>query len=164
MIRVIYHCSGGAYFSAVAAAVHLARLPADRLPNNTELMAVEGFCPAAKANGDTPGLGRLMKAGIAAVNGSDVIVYFMGRGFYSPIIQRTLAFSPVIINPGAKSGVTPVNIDVPGQIMSSVGNWMCKYALLRSLGAYLACYAVKSAYPKIILKVKGVYEQHGGTL
>lgn len=42
-MKIIYHCFGGAHSSIVAAAIHLGRLPGDRLPTAAEIQAIPYF-------------------------------------------------------------------------------------------------------------------------
>lgn len=42
-MKIIYHCYGGAHSSVTAAAVHLAWLPTDRLPEKEELQKIPYF-------------------------------------------------------------------------------------------------------------------------
>ncbi|ARU63019.1 hypothetical protein CBW65_20105 [Tumebacillus avium] len=42
-MHVIYHCYGSAHSSVVAAAIHLGRLPADRVPNHQEVLHLADY-------------------------------------------------------------------------------------------------------------------------
>ena len=42
-MKIIYHCYGGSHSSVIAAALHLGLLAKDRIPNETELMAIPYF-------------------------------------------------------------------------------------------------------------------------
>lgn len=42
-MNIIYHCYGGTHSSVTAAAIHLGKLPSDRIPSSRELLAIEFF-------------------------------------------------------------------------------------------------------------------------
>ncbi|HEX3030904.1 MAG TPA: DUF3189 family protein [Bacillota bacterium] len=58
-MKIVYHCYGGAHSSVVAAAVHLGRIPLDRLPGIKEIEALPLFDrPVAEDHGLIRFMGR----------------------------------------------------------------------------------------------------------
>ena len=49
-MKIIYHCYGGSHSSVMAAALHLGLLPKDRIPNETNLMAIPYFDKTTNAD------------------------------------------------------------------------------------------------------------------
>ena len=49
-MKIIYHCYGGSHSSVIAAALHLGLLAKDRIPNETDLMAVPYFDKTTNAD------------------------------------------------------------------------------------------------------------------
>ena len=49
-MKIIYHCYGGSHSSVIAAALHLGLLAKDRIPNETELMAIPYFDKTTNAD------------------------------------------------------------------------------------------------------------------
>lgn len=50
IIKIIYHCYGGSHSSVMAAALHLGLLAKDRIPSETELMAIPYFDKTTNAD------------------------------------------------------------------------------------------------------------------
>ena len=83
-VRVIYTCYGGTHSSPVAAAIHLGRLPRDRVPAREELLSIPGF---DRATGD--GRGRLSPVGTDRWGN---FVYVLPRGSIPlPAVRRLIA-------------------------------------------------------------------------
>lgn len=49
-MKIIYHCYGGSHSSVMAAALHLGLLAKDRIPNETDLMAIPYFDKTTNAD------------------------------------------------------------------------------------------------------------------
>lgn len=81
-VRVVYTCYGGTHSSPVAAAIHLGRLPRDRVPSSGELLAVPGF---DRAEGDCRG--RLVPVGADRWGNP---VYVLPRGALSLMVVHRL--------------------------------------------------------------------------
>jgi hypothetical protein len=43
MVRVVYYCFGSAHSSVIASAIHLGRLPMDRIPTMSQLLSIADF-------------------------------------------------------------------------------------------------------------------------
>lgn len=81
-MKIIYHCWGGSHSSVVCAAIHLGRLPRDRVPTAAELRALPEFDRQTKRDH-----GRMFHMG-RDERGNDV--YFLGRRSNGAVIDRIL--------------------------------------------------------------------------
>lgn len=81
-MKVVYCCFGGSHSSPVAAAIHLGRLPADRVPFVQDLMALDLYDNTSNADMGTPVLVGVDEAGHE--------VYVLGRGKGAGIVERAL--------------------------------------------------------------------------
>jgi hypothetical protein len=83
-VKIVYHCYGSAHSSIVAAAIHLGHLPADRIPEENEIIALQDFDVSRNDS-----LGHLYFKG-KDDQGNEI--YTIGMGSEPALVKRTLHF------------------------------------------------------------------------
>ncbi|MDQ0337756.1 hypothetical protein J2S00_000526 [Caldalkalibacillus uzonensis] len=81
-MNIIYHCYGSAHSSIIAAAIHLGRLPSDRVPSKEEILALPDFDLARNDS-----LGHIFFKGRDEMGHA---VYTAGMGSHHETVKRLL--------------------------------------------------------------------------
>lgn len=79
-MKIVYSCYGGAHSSQVAAAIHLGKLPADRVPRPDELLSLPRF---DKVSDDERGIIQFVGTDDAGHE-----VYVLGRGPAASAVEK----------------------------------------------------------------------------
>ncbi len=149
-MQIVYYCYGGTHSSIVSAAIHLGRLPADRVPTHQEILGLSDFDLS-----ETWEIGTLFFKGHDEAGHS---VYTLGLGGDQPIAKRALS-----------SFLKEVGVDTSELLMfealphinrfAKVGGALSRrYGWVR-LGRPLAALGVRRSYPMLLNFVHGVKEQ-----
>jgi hypothetical protein len=140
-MKVIYHCYGSAHSSIVAAAIHLGRLPFDRIPAEEEIKALEDF---DKARNDS--IGHLYFKG-KDERGNEV--YTLGMGPESSTVKRTLLFMIDQSHMDAKEFIFAEALPNINTLAKFGGALSRRYGLVKT-GRYLAAKGICQSYDRLI--------------
>ncbi|PTM58665.1 DUF3189 family protein [Desmospora activa] len=143
--RLIYHCYGSAHSSVVAAAIHLGRLPTERLPTKEEVLHLPDFDRA-----------RSEEIGTLFFKGEDqrgTMVYTVGFGHHWEAGVRALR-SMLEIH-GAE-GFHLVRALDSITWLTKVGGSLSRHYGWPAVGRPLAAWGIRRSYPKLLALVDGV--------
>lgn len=153
-LRIIYTCYGGTHSSPVAAAIHLGRLPRDKIPTPKQLMDTPLF---DKVDGD--GRGQLVLAGTDRF-GHDV--YVVGRGKETvATLQNTIVSAWTLVS----DRTVPVELFDTLQCVNTlmrIGGYLSRGAGQTKLGRPLVIYGTRLAYPRLVDLVQHVEKRTNG--
>lgn len=144
-MHVVYSCYGGAHSSRTAAAIHLGRLPVDRVPGAREILAVPGF--------DRVENDRLGIAELAGVDDAGHRVYVLGRGPRPGIVERAFQ-SGFRAGGGDPDQLLFVNTLSTVNLLMRVGGFLSRRLGWVRLGRPLVVLGTRRAYPAIVRLVQ----------
>lgn len=147
-VRVIYSCYGGTHSSPVAAAIHLGRLPRDRVPAREELLSIPGF---DRAEGD--GRGRLTPVGTDRWGN---FVYVLPRGSIPLRALRRLIAGTLAMCGRADMPLVIVDTLVCLNWPMRVGGFLSRRLGLVFVGRPLVAWGTQRAYRCLVALVERV--------
>lgn len=147
-MMVIYHDIGGSHSSVVAANIHINKIPIDRVPDKSEILALEGFDKLTRSE-----QGHMMYAGMDEFGCG---VYTISREQQQRLVVPALIDMYTILNNGDTRFLYVVNTT------PTVNFWMClgggssrRFGLVR-FGRPIVTYGTLKAYKKIANLVQEV--------
>lgn len=140
-MRIVYHCYGGTHSSVVAAALHLGRLPAERLPTPEELLALDLFDRTEREEH-----GRLFFMGKDAAGHE---VYVVGLENSVEMVRRFL-HSLARIHDLDEEEMYFVNALQKVNFWMRVGGYLSRALGFTRVGRPLVIYGVRRAYPALV--------------
>lgn len=145
--KIIYCCYGGTHSSAVAAAIHMGRLPRDRTPTWKELMSIPFFDRMTSEN-----RGQLLPAGIDP-QGRQVFV--LGRG---PDVRGMVA---AVRSGWMLAGGDPAELKFIDTLkcvnwLMRIGGFLSRALGLVQVGRPVVLCGTQRAYPALLHLVKKV--------
>lgn len=144
-LHLIYHCYGSAHSSVVAAAIHLGRLPSDRLPSKEEVLRLPDFDRA-----------RSEEIGTLFFKGKDpygTMVYTVGFGRYWECGVR--AFRSMLEIHGCRQFHLVRALDSI-TLLTKVGGSLSRHYGWPAVGRPLAAWGIRRSYPQLLSLVTRV--------
>lgn len=152
-MRLFYHCYGSTHSSVVAAAIHLGRLPADRVPTLAEIIALPDFDRIPHRE-----IGRPRLVGRDS-DGREI--YVLGtRGNHRLVKRAVRDFLHLAL--GRQPGdLRFINVLPAAGILLRIGGFLSRRLGLVFPGRYLAAWGVRSSYQGLAAIVTATREQLG---
>ena len=148
-MKVVYHCFGGTHTSAVAAAIHLGRLPRDRIPRPDELLQLPLFDRVPPS-----GWGQLTELGQDRAGHR---VFVMGRGpGGAATVRALLSGFRLAGGPAANDGLLLVDTLRAANWWMRIGGYLSRRMGLVRLGRPLVIWGTQKAYPQLVRLVQQV--------
>lgn len=144
---VIYHDVGGAHSTAVAANIHINKLPVDRIPNKKELLNLPTFDKIEKDQ-----IGRLMYIGEDEFNSK---VYTLVRKYNPNLVVRAIEDMYSILH-GSNNELLIVDTKPTVNLLMNIGGYTSRKLHWVSFGRPIVTKGTQQAYMNIVNLVKGV--------
>ncbi|HBM76341.1 MAG TPA: hypothetical protein DD429_12430 [Clostridiaceae bacterium] len=149
---VIYHDIGGTHSSAVAANIHVNKLPWDDVPNKDALLSIPTFDRIEKKD-----WGRLIFMGKDEFGAS---VYTMCRQFAPMIVLPALTdIYNILNNTSGNEGLYLVNTSPTVNSLMAIGGFLSRRMKFVIVGRPIVTYGTLKAYKNIAGLVGKVKEQ-----
>ncbi len=149
-MKIIYCCYGSAHSSVIAAAIHLRKLPWDRLPTLAELVKQERFDRTENREIGTPFfMGR---------DGEGNEIYALGLGPDKVMIRRTIA-SLIKILAYPPREILLVDTLVCIHSLTRIGGFLSRRQGLVSCGRPLAALGIRLSYRGLLELVQATMAQ-----
>ncbi|AAK78429.1 hypothetical protein BJV85_003568 [Clostridium acetobutylicum] len=144
---VIYHDVGGAHSTAVAANIHINKLPIDRVPKKEELLKLKTFDKVDKGN-----MGHLIYIGEDEYKSK---IYTIGRQYSANLVIPAIEDMYTILK---KNNEELMIIDTKPtvNILMKIGGFTSRRLHLVSIGRPIVTYGSLKAYMEIAGIVRGV--------
>lgn len=149
-MKIIYSCYGGTHSSPVAAAIHLGRLPDDRIPSPEELMKTDYY---DKVSADIKG--ELLHCGEDKWGNQ---VYILGRGSCDPVIIARVIRAGFALNGGRPEETLFIDTLPHVNWKMRLGGYLSRVAAWVGVGRPLVIRGTQQAYRNLMGLVKGVQE------
>lgn len=147
----IYNCYAGTHSSSLASAVHLKKLPADRIPTKKEILDTDYF---DKLN--SKDMGRVIYRGTDEEGNK---VFTMGRGPSKLIIPSIVNMINILCNDyGFKEKIIFSNMTPSVPLAMVIGGFLSRRFGLTFIGVPFLVLGTKQAYQRIIEIVKNTRE------
>ncbi|GGE11230.1 hypothetical protein GCM10011571_10680 [Marinithermofilum abyssi] len=146
-MNIIYQCYGSAHSSVIAAAIHLGKLPAHRIPSRQEILSLADF---DQATNDT--LGTLFYKGQDEF-GNTVYTIGLGRDWKT---GRRAIESIVYYLPISSGHVRLVHALNCITLLTKVGGALSRRYGWTAVGRPLAAWGIQQSYPRLLALVEGV--------
>lgn len=146
-MMVVYHDVGGAHSTAVAANIHINKLPMDRVPSSEELLELPTFDKIEKNQ-----IGHLIYIG---KDEYDTKVYTLARK-YKPNIVIPAIMDMYSILYGSTDGLYIVDTKPAVNLLMDIGGYSSRKLHLVSFGRPIVTKGTQQAYMDIVNIVKGV--------
>lgn len=143
----IYHDVGGTHSTAIAANLHINRLPMDRLPSREELLDLPTFDKVEKCD-----LGHLLYIGEDEFGGK---VYTLGRKYKPNLVIPAVQDMYLILNDTFEE-LNIVDTHPTVNLFMKIGGFTSRQLKWISLGRPIVTYGSIKAYMNIVNIVKGV--------
>lgn len=148
---IIYNCYGGTHSSVLASAIHLKKLPVDRIPKKEEILALEYFNKLTYKD-----MGRLI------FHGSDIEgnrIYTIGRGTSKALLpaMRNLAVTLCRDN-GINEKILFVNCSPTVHPLMTLGGFFSRGLRIDFIGVPLLTGGARLTYYNIIKLVERAME------
>lgn len=144
---ILYHDVGGTHSTAIAANLHLNKLPMDRVPDKEELLELPTFDKIKKEQ-----LGSIIYIGQDEFGSQ---VYTLGRK-YSVKYTIPAILSMYNIMNGDSSGLYVVDTHPTVNLLMKIGGFSSRALNLVSFGRPIVTYGSQKAYMDIVKIVKQV--------
>lgn len=144
---IVYHDVGGAHSTAVAANIHINKLPVDAVPSKEELLALPTFDKIEKNQ-----IGKLIFIGEDENKNK---VYTIGRQ-YSPEIAINAISDMYGILCGNNDGLYIVDTKPTVNLLMKIGGYASRKLQWVSFGRPIVTKGTQAAYMNIVEVVKGV--------
>lgn len=143
----IYNCYGGTHSSSLASAVHLKKLPLDRIPTRREILDTDHFNRLTYRD-----MGRIIYRGTDDEGNK---VYSVGRGT-SKVLLPCLKNLITLLNSecGLKEKIILANMTPTVTFPMTVGGFLSRGLGIDFIGVPLLLTGVKQAYREILRVVK----------
>lgn len=148
-MRIFYYCYGSAHSSVIAAAIHLGKLPANRLPTISEICGLPDFDRSSEH-----------QLGMIHYKGKDEWgnrVYTVGLGSNPPMACRTLQSMVHLL--GDPKEFRFYNALQCLKLTGKIGGALSRRYGLRCIGRPLAAWGVRRSYPLLVALVETVKEE-----
>ncbi|KHD37776.1 hypothetical protein NL50_06250 [Clostridium acetobutylicum] len=144
---VIYHDVGGAHSTAVAANIHINKLPIDRVPKKEELLKLKTFDKVDKGN-----MGHLIYIGEDEYKSK---IYTIGRQYSANLVIPAIEDMYTILK---KNNEELMIIDTKPTVntLMKIGGFTSRRLHLVSIGRPIVTYGSLKAYMEIAGIVRGV--------
>lgn len=144
---VIYHDVGGAHSTAVAANLHINKLPMDRIPNKEELLDLPTFDKIEKDQ-----IGRLMYIG---EDEHKIKVYTLAR-MYNPNLVVSVIYDMYSSLLGNDKGLFVVDTKPTVNLLMNIGGYTSRKLHWVNFGRPIVTKGTQQAYMDIVNVVKNV--------
>lgn len=144
---VIYHDVGGAHSTAVAANIHINKLPINRIPSECELLNLPTFDKIKKDQ-----IGRLIYIGEDEFNAK---VYTIARKYNPNMVMSAINDMYSILH-GNNNGIFIVDTKPTVNLLMNIGGYASRKLHLVSFGRPVVTKGTQQAYMDIVNIVKGV--------
>ena len=139
----IYNCYAGTHSSSLASAVHLKKLPIDRVPTKEEIIKTDYFDKLKSKD-----MGRIIFRGIDDEGNK---VFTMGRGSSKLIITCLVNMLNLLCNDyGFKEKIIFSNMSPSVPLFMTIGGFLSRRFGLQFMGTPLLVIGAKQAHKKII--------------
>jgi hypothetical protein len=143
--HLIYHCYGSAHSSVVAAAIHLGRLPTNRLPTSSEVLGLSDFDRARSEE-----IGTLFYKGVDEYGTK---VYTIGLGRHWECGVRAIRS---MLKEHHVSDFHLVRALESITMLTKVGGALSRRYGMQAIGRPLAAWGIRRSYPRLLALVNGV--------
>lgn len=150
LMIIIYHDIGGAHSTSVAANIHINKLPSDRIPDKSELLALPTFDRITKND-----RGHLIYIGDDEFGNK---VYTISRQFKPNLVIPAIEDMYKITH-GNTDGLYIVDTQPTVNTLMKIGGFCSRRLGLVSFGRPIVTNGSLKAYNKIADLVRGVKEQ-----
>ncbi|NMM62468.1 DUF3189 family protein [Clostridium sp. P21] len=144
---VIYHDVGGAHSTAVAANIHINKLPTNRIPSESELLNLPTFDKIEKEQ-----IGRLIYIGEDEFNAK---VYTLARKYNPEIVIPAIKDMYSILHESS-NGIFIADTKPAVNLLMNIGGYASRKLHFVSLGRPIVTKGAQQAYMDIVNIVKGV--------
>lgn len=144
-MRIVYACYGGAHSSAVAAWIHLGKLPLDRIPSAEEILRVPKY--------DRTLAGDFGRARLAGRDEWGNEVYVLGRGPCAKPVERALE-SGFRMAGGDGAELMIVNTLTCVNLSMRVGGFLSRRLGWTGIGRPIVLWGTLKAYPRLARLVR----------
>ncbi len=144
---VIYHDVGGAHSTAVAANIHINKLPIDRIPNKAELLDLPTFDKIEKEQ-----IGRLIYIGKDEFNTK---IYTLARKHDPSLVVPAIRDMYSILH-GSNNDLIIVDTKPAVNLLMNIGGYTSRKLHWVSFGRPIVTKGTQQAYMDIVNIVKGV--------
>lgn len=144
-MKVIYSCYGGAHSSPVAAAIHLGKLPEERVPDAEALLQLPRF---DRVDSEKHGLAELM-----GVDPRGHEVYVLGRGPAGESVERAL-FSGLHLAGSDPSHFLLVDTLTCVNLPMRVGGYLSRRLRWIAVGRPIVLWGTRRAYFRLVQLVQ----------
>lgn len=148
---VLYHDVGGAHSSAVAANIHINRLPVDRIPDGKELLSLPTFDKIVKSD-----LGHLIYIGVDELGSK---VYTIGCRYQSKLIIPAVRDMFNILQDQSSEQLLLVDTSPSVNLLMKIGGFTSRKLKFVALGRPIVTYGTQKAYFDIVNIVTKAKEQ-----
>ena len=139
----IYNCYAGTHSSSLASAVHLKKLPVDRIPTREEILATDYF---DKLN--SKDMGRIIYRGTDDEGNK---VFTMGRGPSKLIVPSLVNMINILCNEyGFGEKIVFSNMSPTVNLAMSIGGFVSRRFGLKFIGVPFLVIGAKKAHKRII--------------
>lgn len=147
----IYNCYAGTHSSSLASAVHLKKLPADRIPTRVEILDTDYFDKLK-----TKDMGRVIYRG---TDDDGNKVFTMGRGASKLVVPCLINMINILCNDyGLNEKIIFSNMSPSVPIAMTVGGFISRRFGLRFIGVPLLVIGAKQTYKRIVNIVNNTRE------
>ncbi len=144
---VIYHDVGGTHSTAIAANIHINKLPMDRIPSKEEILNIPTFDKIEKEQ-----IGRLIYIGKDEFNTE---IYTLARK-YKPELAASLITDMHYILHGNNKGLFLVDTKPVVNLLMNIGGFTSRKLHWVSFGRPIVTKGTQQAYMNIVNVVKDV--------
>lgn len=139
---IIYNCYGGTHSSILASAIHLKKLPTDRLPSRQEILGIDYFNKLTYSD-----MGRLIYHGVDE-NGNRV--YTIGRGTSKALVpaMRNMAIA-LCKDKGIEEHFLFINCSPTVPPLMTLGGFFSRGLHINSVGVPLLVAGARQTYNNI---------------
>ncbi len=149
-MHVIYHCVGGAHSSVVAAAIHLKRLPIDKIPALEDLLNISYFDAMTIKD-----RGKIIYRG---TDGDGNRIYTMSRQFVPHLVIPVIEDTWRALN-GSCEGLMLVSTLSTVNFAMRVGGFTSRRMNWVSFGRPIVAKGTLKTYPKLVSIVEDTKEK-----
>ncbi|GGK18906.1 DUF3189 family protein [Caldalkalibacillus thermarum TA2.A1] len=149
-MHIIYHCYGSAHSSIIAAAIHLGRLPSDRVPDKEEILALPDFDTTRDDS-----LGHIFFKGRDEKGHA---IYTAGMGRHHQTVKRLL-LEMIRLNNGPESSFKFVEALPSINKLAKLGGALSRRYGLVMIGRPLAAIGIMQSYQHLVELVHKTKEE-----
>jgi len=139
----IYNCYAGTHSSSLASAVHLKKLPSDRIPTKEEILGTDYFDRLKSSD-----FGRIIFRGIDDDGNK---VFTMGRGPSKLVVPSLVNLINILCNDyDFKEKIVFSNMSPSVNLAMSIGGFVSRRLGLRSIGTPFLVFGAKQTHKRIV--------------